>query len=232
VFTAPLALLPQAALGAVLAISALGLVDFKAFGQLARIGRMELVFALVAMGGVIWVGVLEGVFLAIAVTFIYLLGLVARPRHSQMGSIAGRPELVTIDRHPEAQLPPDGVVFIFQASLLFMNAEFFRERALAAVDGSPAARWFVLDASPMPYADSTAVAALLDLRDTLQTRGMHFAIAEGHGRFREVMHRAGVVEALSAQVMHPTTSAAVETMRTLSAQGFQRSTEERLATAT
>ena len=215
-FTAPLTLLPQAALGAVLASAALGLVDFTAFRQLGRIGPQELVFALVAMGGVIWVGVLQGVFLAIIATFIYLLGLTARPRHAQMGVIPGRPDWVTTDRHPEARPPPDGVVFIFEASLLFVNADFFRERALAALDGAPGAHWFVLDASAMPYADSTAIATLLDFRETLQGRGLHFAIAGGHGRFREVLQRAGVMKALSAHAIHPTTAAAVETMRALS----------------
>src|SRR4030095_11010305 len=85
--TAPLTLLPEAALGAVLASAALGLVDFKAFVRLAQIGPQELVFALVAMVGVIWVGVLQGVFLAIAVTFVHLLSLVARPLSSPMGSL-------------------------------------------------------------------------------------------------------------------------------------------------
>ena len=218
-FTAPLTLLPQAALGAVLASSALGLINFKAFGQLARIGPQELVFALVAMGGVIWVGVLEGVFLAIIATFIYLLGLMARPRNSRMGWIAGQPEIVTLDRHPEAQPPPDGVVFIFEASLVFVNADYFRERALAELSASPGARWFVLDASGMPFADSTAIATLLDFREVLRSRGVHFAIAGGHGRFREVLERAGVVKALSAAAIHLTSTAAIEAMRALPAIG-------------
>ena len=217
VLTAPLTLMPQAALGAVLASAALGLVDVKAFGQLARIGRSELVFALVAMAGVIWVGVLQGVFLAIIVTFVHLLGLAARPRNSRMGWIAGQADMVTLDRHPEAQPPADGVVFIFEASLIFVNADYFRERALAELSALPGARWFVLDASGIPYADSTAIATLLDLAETLRSRGVHFTIAGGHGRAREVLTRAGVMSALSDDSLHRTTSAAIEAMRALSA---------------
>ena len=52
--------------------------------------RYEFAFALVAMGGVVWVGVLQGVFLAIAVTFAHLLQMAARPRHSLLGWARGR----------------------------------------------------------------------------------------------------------------------------------------------
>ncbi len=214
--TAPLRLLPQAALGAVLATSALGLVDVKAFGGLARIGRQELVFALVALAGVVWVGVLQGVFLAIAVTFIHLLLLLARPRNSRMGWIADRSEMVSLDHHPTAEPPADGTVFAFGASLLFVNADYFHERAIEALDSSPGATWFILDASSVPYADSTAVATILDFAETLRSRGLHFAIAGGHGLFRDVLDRADVAKALSAQTLHPTTPLAVQAMRALS----------------
>ena len=214
--TAPLRLLPQAALAAVLATSALGLVDVKAFGGLARIGRQELVFALVALAGVVWVGVLQGVFLAIAVTFIHLLLLLARPRNSRMGWIADRSEMVSLDHYPTAEPPADGTVFAFGASLLFVNADYFHERAIEALDSSPGATWFILDASSVPYADSTAVATILDFAETLRSRGLHFAIAGGHGLFRDVLDRADVAKALSAQTLHPTTPLAVQAMRALS----------------
>ena len=216
VLTGPLTLLPQAALGAVLATSALGLVDVKAFKRLARIGRQELFFALVALTGVVWVGVLQGVFLAIAATFIHLLLLLSRPRHSRMGWIPERTEMVALDRHPTAKPPPDGIVFAFGASLLFVNADYFHERAVEALDASPGATWFILDASSVPYADSTAIATLLDFGEALQRRGLHFAIAGGQGLFRDVLDRAGVAKTLSAQTLHPTTPLAVEAMRALS----------------
>lgn len=215
--TAPLALLPQAALGAVLANAALGLVDFKAFGELSKIGRQELFFALVALLGVFWVGVLQGVFLAIAATFIHLLGMLARPRLSQKGWIPGRSDLVDLVSHPEAKAPSDGVIFRFGASLLFINADYFQARALEALEGAPDAQWFVLDASSIPYVDSTATEMLLDFGRDLHGRGLYFAIAGGHGRFREIFARAGVSEAVSAQTLHRTSSLAVEHMRALSA---------------
>jgi high affinity sulfate transporter 1 len=215
--TAPLALLPQAALGAVLANAALGLMDFRAFGELAKIGRQELFFALIALLGVFWVGVLQGVFLAIAATLIHLLGMLARPRMSQRGWMPGYAGLVDLASHPTAKAPPDGVIFKFGASLLFINADYFQENALGALQGAPDARWFVLDASSIPYVDSTAIAMLLDFGRDLEGRGLHFAIAGGHGRFREILDRVDISKTTGALAVHPTTSLAVAHMRALSA---------------
>jgi MFS superfamily sulfate permease-like transporter len=218
-FTAPLTLLPRAALGAVLLSAGIGLIDFKALRHLARVGPQELGFALVAMAGVIWVGVLQGVFLAILATFIYLLALVSRPRNSRMGWIPDETDMVPLDRYPTARLPEDGVVFIFEASLLFVNADYFRERAFAELDAMPQARWFVLDASGMPYADSTAIATLLDFREALRARGLHFSISGGHGRFWEILARAGAVTTFTEEEIHSTAAQAVDRVRARAALG-------------
>ena len=115
------------------------------------------------MAGVIWVGVLQGVFLAIAVTFIHLLQLAAWPRYAELGALPGRSGLYSLDHHPDAKPLEGGVAFRFEASLLFINADYFRQRAEAALDAKPGARWFLVDASSMPYADSSAIEALTSL---------------------------------------------------------------------
>lgn len=196
VLTAPLTLLPQAALGAVLASAALGLVDLGAFRRLARIDWNELAFALVAMGGVIWVGVLQGVFLAVVVTVIHLMRLAAQPRHTKLGLLPGQPGLHSLSRNPNARPPEDGVAFRFEASLLFINAEYFRECAQMALMGAPAARWFLLDASSMPYADASALEALEAFRVALEAKGVQLFIVGARGRFRRAIRRSGLIDRL------------------------------------
>lgn len=215
VVTAPLSLLPLSALGAILASAAIGLIDFRAFAHLARIGSQELIFALVAMAGVVWVGVLQGIFLAISATLIHMLAISARPRHAVLGAMEGRPDLVSMDRHPLAAPPKDGVVFSFWAALYFMNADYFRERALAALHQTPEAKWFVLDASSIPFVDSTGLGVLIGFRQTLEVRGIHFAIARANGRFREILERADATSWLSAREFHSTPNRAIAAMRAI-----------------
>jgi high affinity sulfate transporter 1 len=209
--TKPLTWLPQAALGAVIASAALGLLDLKAFARLWRIDRGEFTFAVVAMAGVIWLGVLQGVFLAIAVTLVRLLELAMWPRCGVYGLLEdGR--LVSRMRHPEARLPADGVIFGFQASLLFVNADFFLERAEAALAETPDARWFILDAQAIPLGDTTGMDALSELKRRLDRRGVRLLIASAQGRFRKIVETSGVMDSLGPGARYPSPGAALSAM--------------------
>ena len=78
--TDALAHLPLAALGAVLVSAALDLLDIRELRRLWTVSRAELLFALIAAAGVLLVGVIQGVVIAIAVTFLHLLRKASRPR--------------------------------------------------------------------------------------------------------------------------------------------------------
>lgn len=215
--TDPLTYLPQAVLGAILASSAIGLVDFAAFGRLARIDRAELLFALVAMAGVVWFGVLQGVFLAMGFTLAHLLMMVARPKHSRLGLAPGGGEPVDIATHPSAVAPSDGVAFRFEAPLLFMNVDYFQQEALLALDTTPAAEWFLLDASLMQYGDSTAMEALERFQEILAERDVRFLVAGAHSRFEQALERSGITERLGPDaILHDSMAALVARRRSRS----------------
>ena len=78
--TGPLALLPEAALGRDPAVGGDRPVRPPRLPPPRRIDRRELAFALVAAAGVIWVGVLQGVFVAVLLTLAHLVLKVSRPR--------------------------------------------------------------------------------------------------------------------------------------------------------
>lgn len=208
--TAPLAMLPQATLGAILASAAINLFDINGFKALARIDRSEFAFALVAAAGVIWIGVLEGVFIAVVVTLLNLVRLAAHPVEGAMGRHPDTGHLVTLQRHPDAIMPEGGVVYIFQASVLFLNAEYFRERALLAVSDASAPAWIVIDASAMMHADSSAVDAFRKLLRELDGRGIAVYIGGGHGHFVDVMARSGISDLIGTHRMYATVEAALE----------------------
>lgn len=63
-----LRIIPLPALGAILAATAISMIDLAAMARIWRISRMEFVFALIAMWGPIGLGVLNGVVIAIGAT--------------------------------------------------------------------------------------------------------------------------------------------------------------------
>jgi len=181
-----------------------GDLERHALHRLAQIDRRELYFALVAAAGVIWVGVLQGVFVAVLLTLAHLILKVSRPEYRIMGWHPERDSLVSLRRHPDARLSPQITVFLFEGPVMFLNAEYFRERVLAVLADYPETRWLVLNASGMHHADTSTVDALEALKAALDLRGMTLLIGGGHGDFRVILERSGLIELIGRQHVHTT----------------------------
>ncbi|WP_083213790.1 MULTISPECIES: SulP family inorganic anion transporter [unclassified Ensifer] len=190
-----LRVLPVAALGAILAATALSLIDIGGLRRIWHVNRIEFVFALIALWGPIGLGVLNGVVIAIAATLIYLLLQAMYPHDALLGRIPGRDGFYKLHRMPNARPIPGFGVCMIQDSLLFYNADYVRERLAAiAEELPPPARWLVIDASAIPQIDSTAADMLAELQGDLEERGIALGLAELHTDARALLDRAGVVE--------------------------------------
>ena len=192
--TDALSFLPTPALGAILASAAIGLIDLQTLRELWRISRIELVFALVSVAGVLGLGVLNGVIVAVGATLLYLLMKSLRPRDAMLGRIPGREGFYKLHRHREAQPIPGLVIYLLQGSLLFLNADYVRSRMEEILSGlAPGTRWFIFDASAAAQIDSTAAVMLDDVRALAAERGVRFGIVELHSEPLEILERSGVV---------------------------------------
>ncbi|MGE6786576.1 SulP family inorganic anion transporter [Ensifer adhaerens] len=190
-----LRILPVAALGAILAATALSLIDIDGLRRIWSVNRIEFVFALIALWGPIGLGVLNGVVIAIAATLVYLILQTMYPHDAILGRIPGRDGFYKLHRMPEARPVPGFGACMIQDSLLFYNADYVRERLEAIAQSLPhPARWLVIDASAIPQIDSTAADMLGDLQGDLKGRGIALGLAELHTDARALLERSGVVE--------------------------------------
>ncbi len=88
-FTGPLRYLPGAALGAVLISAAIGLFDWPALVRFYRIQEGEFVVCIAAMLGVVTLGALQGIGLAIGLAMLVLLIRSVAPGRSRAGTRRG-----------------------------------------------------------------------------------------------------------------------------------------------
>src|SRR5262249_17080932 len=110
-FTVPLALFPTAALSAILINSAIGLFDFESLATLRRVHRQEFMLALITLFGVITVGVLPGVVVAVGVAIVQLLATASHPHDALLGRMPGDNVFVNVATHPEAQTFPGLMIY-------------------------------------------------------------------------------------------------------------------------
>ena len=174
----PLGQLPIAALAAVLIFSAWGLLDIAGIRHLREIDRFEFSLSLLTTVGVLVIGVLPGVVIAIVLALLQVLVKIYRPADTLQGIVPGMDGYNDLSMSVDSRPIPGMIIYRFDAPLLFFNAEYFKARVLSLVDDTrPRPRWFVLNAESISQLDSTGVQAVVDLIGELRKRGVQLAVA-------------------------------------------------------
>jgi sulfate permease, SulP family len=206
-----LASFPAAALGAIVVYAALRLIDLGEFQRFASFRRSELLLALATTAGVLALGVLPGILVAVGLSVADLLRRVAHPHDGILGYAEGIAGMHDIDDHPGARLVPGLVVYRYDSPLFFANADDFRSRALAAVLTAPTpTEWFVLNAESNVEVDLTSLDAVEELRLDLERRGVVFAMARVKQDLLVRLEATGLAERVGAERIFPTLPTAVE----------------------
>ena len=208
-----LAAFPLAALAALVIYAATLLIDLTAVRRLVSFRRAELVIAAAAFLGVLVLGILYGVLVAVGVSVAELLVRVARPHDAILGNVPGMAGMHDIDDYPEARTIPGLVVYRYDAPLFFANAQDFRRRALAAArGGGPGgpARWLVLNVEANVEVDFTALEALDQVRDELARDGTILALARVKQDLLVRLKAFGLAKAIGPGMLFPTLPSAVD----------------------
>jgi len=209
--TVPLALVPAAALAAILISSALGLFDVASVRRYYRISKPEFRLSIVAMLGVMTIGVLPGVLIAVGLAFVQLLKLASRPRDAILGVASGNDDVYCTTAEEGGKTIPGLVIYRYEAALLFFNADYFRDRVRALLkQESPAPEWFLLDAESVTVLDVTGAFALESLRAELADQGIVFGIARSRALFHLMLERSGVAQAIGESRIFPTVHAGAQ----------------------
>jgi SulP family sulfate permease len=210
--------LPQAALGAVVLVAAVRMVDPAALRRLWRVRRSDFVMAAVTVLGVLVVGVLPGIGgLGIAVSLLEVLRRALVPRTAVLGRVAGHqswrgPD----DDHGDLRRVPGLLVYRFDAPLFFANADVLRSQVVRLVDAStPPVRTVILDAEGMVDMDITGAETLAALLDDLSERGTRLVLARVRSSLRSTMRRLDLEDRLGAENIHLSVRGAVGSTRDL-----------------
>lgn len=205
-----LAKLPLVTLGAIVIVAAVYLLQVQPVVRLWRIRPVEALLAVVTTLGVLLLGILQGILIAVALSLVDLIRRAAHPHDAVLGEREGVPGWHDVEGHADAETVPGLVVYRFDAPLFFANARFLREqvRKLVAESGSPV-EWFVLDASSVFDLDITAAESLEKVRRELEGEGIVLAVAQARGPMRVVLRRSGLLARLGHDRLYPTVGSAV-----------------------
>jgi SulP family sulfate permease len=211
-----LAPLPTVALGAIIIIASLGLIDIAAFRFLRQVRSTEFWLAVVTTLGVLTVGVLQGILVAVMLSLVNILYHISRPHDALLDDIdaAGGTVYRDVGDMDAALTEPGLIVYRFDAPLVFANAAFFADRLAALVArAGPDLKCVILDAQAISDFDSTAAEALENLDKDLERLGVELWIARANKPLRELLELTGLTERLGGENIYPSARAAVLAFR-------------------
>ena len=184
---------PQPVLAAIV-IHAVGhTLNMKGLAPYFRWKRDRLV-ALAAVLAVLWLGVLDGLLAAVAVSLLMLLRGLATPRMSWLGQLDGGHAYVDAALHPEAVVPPGLLIARPEVPLFFGNVGAVSvaiRQALARAQtlGGTPVRSVILSLEESPDLDGSAVEALIELAGHLRRRGVRLVLARAKDEVRYLLRR-------------------------------------------
>ena len=208
--TGPLRYVPIPALGAVLVMAGLSLVNLEGLKTIYRIERREFALSIIATLGVVAIGAIHAILFVVVLATLRFVRLVARPKVEILGQVEGLPGLHSVERHPGAATIPGLLVLRFNAPIVFFNAPYFKRELLAAVQAAgPSLRWVVLDMLPITVIDATGLQVAQEIAEELEGRGA-LLVAAGRQtewrlwaetrRFEDQFHKAKTYPTLRAAI--------------------------------
>jgi len=194
--------LPEPVLGAIVLIAASHLVKFEELKNMRAASRGEFYIALVAMVGVLSLGLLNGLLLAAAGSLIVLIARASRPPVAILArDPAGR--FVNRERLTGADALSGTIVMRTGGAWVYFNCEHIRRQILDAVgQATTPIHTVVIDCSMVRTIDLTASASLRGLARALAARSVKLHLAELRDDVVDELRAHGVETDLGPIVAH------------------------------
>jgi high affinity sulfate transporter 1 len=209
-FLSPLlALMPQATLAAVVIVYSIGLIRPEEFSAILKIRRTEFIWALTAFAGVMVLGTLKGILVAIIVSLGALAYQVADPPVYVLGRKPGtnvyRPKS---EEHPEDETFPGLLLLEVEGRVFFANAELIGQKLRLLVDAAKP-NVVALDLSGVPDLEYSALKALTGAEKNLRDRGISLWLVGLRPEVLRMVQKSSLGSTLGRERMHFTLEIAV-----------------------
>lgn len=202
---------PNAGLAGIVVFAAITLIEPREWGRLHRFRTREVVIAAVCAASVVFLGILAGVIIAIAISVTEFIARLARPHDGILGFVPGHEGMHDVDDFEETTTIPGLVVFRYDAPLFFVNAYHFYHTVLAAAPSGT--RVLLLNMEANVELDSTALSMLEELDNALARQHTSLWLARVKHDVLEPMRAHGVARLIGEENMYPTLPTAVEAYR-------------------
>ena len=209
-FLAPLiGLMPEATLAAVVIVYSIGLIQPIEFREILEVRRTEFRWALIALAGVVLLGTLKGILVAILASIVALAHQTTNPPVYILGRKPGtnifRPRS---KEHPDDETFPGLLILGLEGRIFFANAERIAEKIRPLVyEAKP--KVVILDLSGVFDLEYTALKMLIEGEKRFREQGVSIWLVGLDREVLAVIQRSSLGEVLGRERMQYTLEVAV-----------------------
>jgi len=186
----------------VVIVYSLGLIKPVDFGLILKIRKTEFFWALTALAGVVLLGTLQGILVAIVVSLVALAYQTANPPVRELGRKPGtnvfRPRS---DEHPEDEIFPGLLMVQLEGRVFFANAERIGDKLKVLIDKAKP-RVVALDLGGVPDLEYTALRMLIDAEKREREHGVSVWLVGLNPEVLSMIQRSLLGNVLGRERMH------------------------------
>jgi SulP family sulfate permease len=209
--TGLIALLPKVALGAILVVTAVGMLEVASLRALYAVDKNEFSIALGVTFAILIAGVVPGIIAGLLLSLIAVLVQISRPRDAVLQKVKRDDKFHDCTDDDEIVAVPHVLVYRLYAPLIFANARYVVSRIKDLIrQAGPDLEWLIIDAQAITDMDVTAAQRFAELAKELAEDGITLKIADAPRPLREELVRVGISESLGDQPFFVSVKKAVE----------------------
>jgi len=202
-FFAPvIALMPQATLAAVVIVYSIGLIRPAEFLAIRRIRRMEFRWAVIAFAGVMLLGTLKGILVAIVVSLVGLVYTAGTPEVHVLGRKRGTNVFRPVSaEHSDDETFPGLLMLRLQGTVFFANVGTLADKLRPPIERANP-KVVAIDFSGVPDLEYTALKLLIEAEARERERGVSIWLVALTPKMLEMVQRSPLGATLGREGLH------------------------------
>ncbi len=209
--------LPEAVLGAVIIQAVtLGMMNVGEMKRLILVKPYEFAAALAALLGVMTFGILQGVFIGVGISIIWLVAVSALPYIPELGRKPGTDAFYDLEQHDDCETIPGVKILRFDGGLFFVNADALSDRLRQIrVETPTGIDGVILSMEGVNFIDAEGADVLIAIAQAGIDHDIDLHLARVKSQVLEVLERDGFFELVDRDRVHDNIDAAVQRHATL-----------------
>nr|CAD1817166.1 unnamed protein product [Ananas comosus var. bracteatus] len=191
---------PNVVLGAIIIAAVLGLIDIPAAYHIWKMDKIDFLVCLCAFLGVIFISVQDGLAIAVGISICRILLQTTRPKIVVLGNIRGTEIYRDLQQYKEARRIQGFLILAVEAPINFANTIYLKERVRRCIEEEnvveheqAALQFVILDLSAVFTIDTSGIASLIELKKSMEKRGLELLFINPNGEVMEKLQRANNV---------------------------------------